>query len=203
MAVPSVSVVILSHRQDLLPEAFASVRAQTYPDVEIVVKFADAWWPDKLNAAIRGTSAEYFCVLCDDDKLAPTWVERTLGAIAAEQADFAYTDNFVFGPLRLRYALPDFSLTAVQRDCVPHVTALTRRTLWEQLGGYDGAQPYFDWDFWLRAAKAGARGAHVRDYLMHYRVWHANGSRSMSHPHALDALAAKHPDLVRPAPAAA
>lgn len=202
---PRVSIVILSHRANLLPEAFASAHAQTYRDREIIVKYAegDAWWPEKINEGICGSSGELFCLLCDDDQLAPTWLAETVAALDREHTDIAYTDNFVFGMLPVRFALPDFSLEAVRRDCVPHFTALTKRALWERLGGYDGTQPYTDWDFWLAAAKAAATAAHVRDYLMRYRVWQKNESRGLCNRDALNALRRKHADLVLPAGLAA
>lgn len=197
---PRVAVIILSHRADLLPQAFASALGQTYRDREIVVKYAEAWWAEKLNEAIASSRSELFVVLCDDDKLRPSYLEETIAALDRDDTDFAYTDNLNFGPMVVKQTLPDFSLHAVQRDCVPHFTALTRRSLWERVGGYDATQPYLDWDFWLRAAKADARGTHLTGrFLFDYRIGPQNGSRGMSHRECMAALQRKHPDVVLPA----
>lgn len=189
-------MVILSHRADLLPSAFASVRAQTYKDVEIVVKFFDgAWWPEKLNEAIRGTCGELFAVLCDDDALAPTWLAECVAALDRDGTDIAYTDNQAFGKLAVRLALPDFTPDTIRLHCVPHFTALTRRALWERVGGYDGAMQHTDWDFWKRCSDAGATASHVRAFLFGYRVSGRNESASIGDA-GLAQLRAKHPDLL-------
>lgn len=194
---PTVAVIILSHRIELLPEAFASAQQQTFRDREIVVKYCEAYWADKLNEAVRGTSAPYFVVLCDDDKLAPTYLARTVEEIERTGADLAYTDNQVFGLMPMKQGLPPFSLETLNTDCVPHMTALCRRELFDRVGGFDGRVQYMDWDYWYRCAEAGATAAHLKgEYLFHYRVNAHNGSRSMSHAACLAELKAKHPHIV-------
>lgn len=189
---PRVSIIILSHRASLLPQAFDSVVAQTYRDREIVVKFFDGeWFPEKMNDAVRGTSGERFAFLCDDDRIAPTWIEKCSDAMDRDGTDIAYTNNEVFGLLPLKLALPDFSLDVVRLHCVPHFTALTSRNLFEKVGGYDGHMDHVDWDFWKRCADVGARASHVPDYLFQYRVGSTNESRNLT----LDRLKAKHPDI--------
>lgn len=191
---PRVSIVILSHRPELMPEAFRSAVNQTYKDREIVVKFFDGeWWPEKLNEAIRGTSGEQFAVLCDDDSLAPTWLARCVEAMDFERTPIAYTDNQVFGLMDMRYALPDFSRDILALHCVPHFTALTSRQLWEDVGGYDGTQQHVDWDFWATCAEHGATAAHVREHLFGYRVTHTNSSRAFNDADAMALLRRKHP----------
>ena len=48
---------------------------------------------------------------------------------------------------------------------------LTRRSLWEDVGGYDPAfrTGYEDWDFWLGALERGWRGAKVDEVTFLYR----------------------------------
>ncbi len=194
---PHVAVIILSHRAELLPTAFASALQQTYRDREIIVKFGEAYWADKLNEAVRGTSAPYFVVLCDDDKLAPTYLSRTVAEIEAHGADIAYTDNQVFGLMPMQHGLPDFSLDRLNTDCVPHMTALCRRTLFDAVGGFDGTMRYMDWDYWYRCAEAGATAVHLTgEYLFHYNVSATNGSRGMSHADCLAELKTKHPNII-------
>lgn len=193
---PKVSIVILSHRVGMLPEAFASAQQQTFKDREIVVKFSEEYWGDKLNDAIRGCSGEYFVVLCDDDKLDPTYVERTVAELERQRTDIAYTDNQVFGTVKFRHALRPFSLETLQLHCVPHFTALCKKSLWFQVGGFDGEQPYIDWDFWYRCAERGATAAYLAgEHLFWYRSTNANGSRTMDNRLALAKLKAKHPGI--------
>lgn len=199
---PRVSIVILSHRPDLMPEAFASAVAQTFRDREIVVKFAEAWWPEKINEAIRGTSGDQFALLCDDDQIAPTWLARCVEAMDREGTDIAYTDNVSFGTYQMRLPLPDFSRATLRMACVPHFTALTSRPLWEKVGGYDGTQGHADWDFWASCCEAGATAAHVRECLFGYRISGTNSSRTMDDAKAMADLTRKHPWIAATAAAA-
>lgn len=193
---PRVSVVILSHRPGVLTDAMNSVVTQTFRDREMIVKFAEEYWPTKLNDAVRAASGEFVCLLCDDDMLAPTYVARTVAEIDRTGADIAYTDNDVFGIMPMKLGMPEFSRDEVYRNCVPYVTALFRRSLWERVGGFDGDQPYIDWDFWIRCAEAGATAVHLAgEYLYRQRVDGNNATRVMDHGAALARLKTKHPQV--------
>lgn len=193
---PRTSIVILSHRPDLMPEAFQSVVNQTDRDREIIVKYCEDYWPEKLNEAIRASSGERFAVLCDDDSLAPTWLAQCSAAMDESRSPIAYTDNQAFGALSMRIALPDFSRDTVALHCVPHFTALTSRQLFEDVGGYDGTMSHVDWDFWASCAERGATAAHVRQFLFGYRVTADNSSRQINEQDAMAQLHAKHPWIV-------
>lgn len=52
------------------------------------------------------------------------------------------------------------------------MTCMIRRTLWDDLGGYDEI-PHADTDLWYRAVKAGARVVYVPDALFDY-CYHRN-----------------------------
>lgn len=199
---PRVSIIVLSHRTDaeglsMLSEAIASVAGQTHRDCELIVKSHPTWYREKINEAIRASSGEWFGVLCYDDLLAPTWAASCLAAAMDARADFAYSDLRIVSPFvpPITLALPDYSRTVVTRACVPYVTALTSRELFERTGGYDGRQIHFDWDFWATCAEHDARAAHVRDPLCWTRVHTANGSRGVGDEH-LAMLKAKHPWLM-------
>lgn len=197
---PRTAIVILSHRAELLSRAFGSAHAQTYPDKEIIVKYSDTpWWPEKINEAVRGSDSEYFAILCDDDTLRPDFLTRTVEAADEAHADIAYTDHKVKHDLiELNWQLPAFSLDVLKTSCVPHFTALTRRDLFERVGGYDGTQKHADWDFWLRCAKAGATAVHVPAFCW---TWTAGAQNSSSAAEfvgdkAVEQLRRKHPEVI-------
>lgn len=194
---PRVSLIVLSHRPELLRESFGSCVAQTYKDREIVVKFFDGpIWKEKMNEAVRGTSGEQFAFLSDDDSLHPTWLAKCVEAMDREHTDIAYTDNVTFGAYQMRLALPDFSRATVALHCVPHFTALTSRALFEAVGGYDCTQAHVDWDFWAACAEHGATAAHVREHLFGYRLGTNNESRALDEAASLAMLRRKHPWLL-------
>lgn len=151
---PRVSVVILSHRPKLVGEALASVFDQTFTGYQVVVQFCRDYWPEKLSEACGITRGEFLLVLCDDDKIAPTYLEETVKALDENPAAaIAYTDTWLFGGQkgdRVDVLPPNevfpagFTLDTLRQKCVPWVTALMRRSLYEEVGGYDPRQTYWD-----------------------------------------------------------
>jgi len=58
------------------------------------------------------------------------------------------------------------------RNFLP-ATALIRKSLWDQLGGYRDCG-LEDWDFWKRALDVGARFAHVPEVVWTFRIHDSN-----------------------------
>lgn len=196
-----VAVVILSHRPEFVAEAMQSAFAQTAHAPQVVVNFDREYFPEKLNDAVRATRSDYVIVLPDDDRLDPTYCAKTIAAIRSGPYDLAYTDTQLFGqrlPFPIALGMPTFDREVLRMYCVPWVTALFTRDLFDRLGGFDCTLEYFDWDFWMRAADAGARAVHVREPLYQFRDHAGAGSRVMNHEPALHALRTKHAALHTP-----
>lgn len=183
---PRVSIVILSHRRELVGEAEASARGQTYANIEVVTKYCPLGWPTKLNEAVSATRGEWVVLLCDDDLLAPTYVEDLMWF--AHAADVLYTDRLHFHTGQPR---DDWKLVRMHSD-VPllkareavrctirpwtfvfgsplPMTIMVRRALWNRLAGYDGTVHHADTEFLYRAIRAGARMGYVPKPLFWYR----------------------------------
>jgi cellulose synthase/poly-beta-1,6-N-acetylglucosamine synthase-like glycosyltransferase len=192
---PSVTVVIPSHRPALLAEALESIRAQTLPrrEIQVLVNDSPVWYGDKVNDLISVARAPLFSVLCDDDKVKPTYYARMLDAIRG--FDFAFSDIQLFGDEDRVYPLPEFGLNTFRAAVSPWWTFVMRKSLWEQLGGFDPKQTFQDTEFLVRVAKAGARAAHVREPLHCARVHAANGGKHMDASAAMLSLQAAHPDV--------
>jgi glycosyltransferase involved in cell wall biosynthesis len=121
---PLVSVVVPTHnRPEMLAEALASVRAQTFADCEIIVvsngesaEMRDASCkvtiahrgrhftldegnlPAARNFAIARAAGEWIAFLDDDDVWLPRKLERQLGAARATGADMIACDCICFFP---------------------------------------------------------------------------------------------------------
>ena len=203
-----VSVIVLSHRARTHPAmvraCLDSVLAQTYADVQLVLQFDADLWPEKLNRAVAAAEGEFVAILCDDDLLDPRFVAQCMKA--APLADIVYTDRLVFqdgadpqtgidfrmhGPAQPRdqcYRVrltPDTFTFGVSLP----MTILIRKTLWDELGGYDD-MPHADGEFWFRAMLANARMVYVPQALFWYRE-HA-GQFSRQQPAMEAALVAFH-----------
>ena len=184
-----------------LEETVQSVVAQTYRDWELIIVDDGSTDPaartaldeleqrgftlirteDRGLAASRNTGArrgqgEFLLVLDSDDKLAPTFLERTVACLdAAPDAGFAVTGTRLFGSRRGKRMPPESDL--VRLLCLNVVGShwLTRRTCWEQAGGWpersvadvDGVD---DWSLAIAILEHGWRWAVVPEYLFHRRV---------------------------------
>ncbi len=182
-------------------DAIRSALAQTTPNIQVLVQYCPLNWTTKLNEAVNASAGEFLVILCDDDLLAPTFVEKCLRF--AENQDIVYTDRHVFrsgmtpteGPIaryhsnmapngaywtKLDYG--DFAFGSP----LP-MTCLIRRSLWDKLKGYDEPLAHADTEFWFRAIRAKARLAYVAQPLFWYR----------EHPAQLSALENSNPRAFR------
>jgi hypothetical protein len=180
------AVVVLSHRPALLREAIASVTKQVAPDVQLIVQHSGKCWPDKLNQAVAASDAEFVVPLCDDDLLAPRYVAECLRYAA--QGDLMYTDRVHFTDAkrpthgtetRMSRQAPRTKFGFGYRVTIDPasfafgsplpMTVMVRRSLWDDLGGYDGALPHADTEFLYRVIASGARIVYVPQKLFYYR----------------------------------
>jgi GT2 family glycosyltransferase len=183
-------VVIPVHdRLDFVYDALASAEQQTRPADKIVVTgnvgpgvITDAPLTERLNRAINESDADAFTMLCDDDMLHPTFLEKTEAALERTGADIAYTDTHYFGDLKLSpYMQPKTRPfgTDLDKHNTAAGTTLCRRSLWYRVGGF-AEVPLFDWDYAWRCWQAGAKAAYVEEALVHCRIhagqatWHQN-----------------------------
>jgi glycosyltransferase involved in cell wall biosynthesis len=166
-------VVVPTHdRAEFLEEALDSLDKQTRKADRVVVignvgprrehegieyQPSDAGLQDRLNTVVAESNCDAHILLCDDDMLGPTFIERTVRKMVESKADIVYTDYLIFGDRNVR----EYS------HIVP-ITNLCTREMWERAGRY-AAVPYFDWDFWWCCADAGLKAVPIHELLWRYR----------------------------------
>lgn len=165
-APPRVSVVMRCYRQArFLPEAVASMVAQTFRDWEIVV--VDDGSPDDtaevaqrlmgahpdrrirlvrqenqgpapaLNTGVAAAAGGLILILDADDAIHPVFLERAVAALDADPgADIVFTDVVLFGAKAEVWKMGPFRLEALAQVNRLCCTSLYRRRLWEEAGGY-------------------------------------------------------------------
>jgi glycosyltransferase involved in cell wall biosynthesis len=160
-----------------LPDALASVLAQTFTDWELIVvddgstdatlataRQLMAQHPDRRiqvfqqpnsgPAAARNTGAArangtYLLFLDADDMLAPTLLERTVAILCEQPAvGFVYTGMRLFGQDRHEWPSAAFDLRRLALDNYVLPHALVRRAAWEQVGGFDPARSLWGFEDW-------------------------------------------------------
>jgi len=187
-----VSVIIPVYNQSQwLPDAVNSALNQTVPCEIIIVndgstdntdEVAKQFYVDKYivkengglssarNAGIKEATGEWILTLDSDDKIAPDFIEKCLkykdeyDIIGTGQQEFGDSDN-----KHLFKTNPTFT-DFIQNNQI-NCCSLFRKEIWETIGGYDEKMKlgYEDWDYWLRATKAGYKVATIPEYLFFYR----------------------------------
>lgn len=209
---PLITVVIPCYKHSqFLRDALDSVVAQTFADWEVLVvddgnAEVEAWdikqivesyqSPDinvlrltdnsKLaaarNAGIEFARGQWIVPLDADDKLAPTYLEKTYRATGTDPHKFAYVDTLLWwpdnhdAPTRLLEAHDyDFeeSLIRITWSC----TIMYPKQAWQLVGGYkpqmSEAGGWEDWEFALSLGEIGVCGVRVPEGLFYYRQ-HSN-----------------------------
>jgi glycosyltransferase involved in cell wall biosynthesis len=183
-----------------LEQAIASVRAQTYPNIEYTVidggstdgtleiirqyerhlalwlSEPDRGISDAFNKGIAASQGQFIGLLNADDWLSPDQIAR--GVAALEDASF----DFTFGDLQFhdergepRFLMrgdPEYARSI--RSRMPelcHPTVLARRSAYERVGLFDTTLRYaMDYEWLLRLHVSGGRGRYVPGLLGHMRL---------------------------------
>ena len=185
-----------------LRETVDSVVAQTYRDWELIIVDDGSTDPDAIttldgyrqrgftvlrqedsglaaarNAGIAAGSGEYLVMLDSDNKLAPTFLERTVARLdETPAAGVATTGIRFFDGLRGTSMPPEGDLVTLLCRCVlGGPFGLTRRACWEQVGGFpDGTVADIDgmddWSFLISVLEHGWTWTVVPEYLFYHRV---------------------------------
>lgn len=114
----------------------------------------------------KEAKGEYLLILCDDDKLDPYFLEKTVGW----GTDIVRTDMEFFDHQTGTAGSRPFTIETFRETTSPFITSLVKRELFLELGGCDAEQIYFDYDFWYRCFKRGVTEKHIPETLFKYRI---------------------------------
>lgn len=155
------------------------------------------------NAGIRASQGEYIFPLDADDRLRAGWIGHGTTILDSDpQVGVIYGDAECFGTRVGRWHVGPFDMARLLHWNYIHASALYRRFVWEQNGGYDGTMPVQgleDWDFWLGALERGWQFAYLREVFFDYRqaegsmITHTKGFESQVESF----IATKHGSLYR------
>lgn len=219
-----VSIIIPHYNQlDYLEQAISSAKAQTYEDIEIVVvddastqnprslmqRHVSTWChivshtnnlglSAARNTGIQYASGEWILPLDADDMIDKRYVEKAVNAntdIVSSWLQYFGRYNATFRP-EPHYDYQDF-LVRNRINCC----SMFRKEMWEKIGGYDQNMKlgFEDWEFWIRATKAGYKVVVLQEPLFLYRK---KGYASMidnalkKKSEIVAYMKTKHPDLI-------
>lgn len=125
------------------------------------------------NAGIRATRAPLFLPLDADDYLQPNALEAMLDDFTTRGPAAIYSDFWEDPHERGKFTVwqtPDYQPeTLIRRGIGRAVTALTQRSAWEAVGGYDEDIAWEDWAFALKYAAKGYCERRIALPLFTYR----------------------------------
>lgn len=169
---PLVSVITATilGREKLLEQCRLSVAYQTMADqVEHLVMLDEhrEGCSVMCNRMVAEAHGEWLLLLADDDMMLPGCVEAHLAA--SEDADIVYGPPLVWG---LKESWWFFQAP----PAIP-ATALIRRSVWNELGGYDEtAVREEDRGLWVRCVETGKRFVRINEPTWMYRFHGDNKS---------------------------
>lgn len=194
----------LEARTDLRARAVQSIRDERVEFTVAVQIDYDATGPAVArNRAVQlatefGVESEWLAFLDDDDMFKPGHLTKCIEHARATGADVVYPwfdlirqgvdrNDWEFLLVDGKYAFgQEFNESALRKNNYIPVTALVRRSLFEQVGGFPRPEspewPHAaseDWGLWLRLLDAGAKFSHLPERTW---VWDHHGKNTSGRP---------------------
>lgn len=124
------------------------------------------------NAGLAAAVGDYILFLDSDNILRDVFITKGIPILKTSGADIVYGKAHFFGTT----AKPTFKQdvfhmpTILARNYID-ACCLIKRKVWETLGGFDENMSVLeDWEYWIRAGKAGFNFHFVDDFFYDYRV---------------------------------
>lgn len=127
------------------------------------------------NRGAADARTEYLVFLDADDYLRPTFVSTLGAALESDAGDgrvsHVYCQEELVELGTGIWKVPEWDPLLLMVTNLHPVTALVKRSCFEEVGGFDETMRsgYEDWEFWLRLAERGYRGIRVREPLFVWR----------------------------------
>lgn len=126
--------------------------------------------PETRNVGLRNSESKYVICLDADDMIPPNYIEANYINLVTNNVDVSYSNSQCFGATTNLLTWPEFNLDYLRYGPFIHCAAMYRRELWERTP-YDKnmTHGWEDYDFWLSAAKNGARFKKCNRTQLYYR----------------------------------
>lgn len=178
--------------------AVDSLRAQTYPHIELIIIDDGSDDPETLqilsqlqfpslqilhtnhvrpaaarNRGIEAAKGAYILPLDSDDTIEPEYIERAVEVLDKDSnVGIVYCHADLFGTTEGKWNLPDYELRLELLDNCIFVTALFRKADWQAVNGFSEQFKHGmeDYDFWLSLLELGREVVQLPETYFHYRI---------------------------------
>jgi glycosyltransferase involved in cell wall biosynthesis len=126
------------------------------------------------NFGIRYAVGPYILPLDSDNVILPSFLSQAVEVLDANKAIGVVHGNAEFiGEKKGLWEIPEFEIESMLQDNYIDACAIYRKTLWEQVGGYDEHLPFEgleDWELWMAFGAIEVRFHHLKKTVFKYRV---------------------------------
>ena len=126
------------------------------------------------NNGIKIAKGKYIIPLDADNKLRPEFIKQAIAILDIDKdVDVVFGDAQLFGNKDSVWKGKPFDIAEMLLNNYIDACAGFRKSIWEELGGYDEKMPvmgFEDWDLWLRMAVRGYQFKYVEAIFFDYRV---------------------------------
>ncbi len=125
------------------------------------------------NTGIRTAKGIYILPLDADNKIDPEYYRTAIRIFQTDPGiSVVYSDRFVFGKSEGVVTVGKVELDRILPGNYIDACAVFRKTVWEEVGGYDEHIPggfYEDWEFWVSCIERGHQFKYIQKPLFSYR----------------------------------
>jgi hypothetical protein len=184
----SIIIPVWGRYEIYLNECLGSIKEQTYKNYEIIIVDNKTDLPSARNEGIKKSKGEYVLCLDVDDKILPTFLEKMVGVGDIVTCHHMDQDGVI------GYVNENFSIDAFMEGNRIISGSLFKREIWDNIGGYDEDMKdgYEDWDYNIRAVKAGYKVEMINEPLYIYRKHDDSMIRNVNDNKLREYVYAKH-----------
>jgi len=152
-------------------EASTAAALERLPEEVVVLRQRNQGVCAARNAGIARATTPYVLVLDADDRLADGALRALRAALEQEPSlGFSYGHSRFFGNWEGVLRFPPYDPYRLLYRHIVGLSALTRRQLFEDTGGFDPTfEHYEDWELWVNALGHGWQGVQVDAVTLEYR----------------------------------
>lgn len=196
---PLISIIIPYYNcEKYIAETLASVEAQTYPNIEVILvndgsskpstAYIEALIQDKAyiqyfyqenkgvssarNTGAKHAKGEFLLFLDADNKIHPDYLQKTAEVLSSNpNCKLVYTKAEFFEAQSGEWELPDYTnFKNLLLGNKIDTLALIRKMDFDALGGFDeNLKSHEDWDYWIRLLQYGGEVIRIDEILFYYR----------------------------------